>query len=124
MEKSKSNLIELFKSLSDPRNNSGKRHLLEDILTITVLGVLCGAEDWSAIEMYGKSQKDFLKTILKLPHGIPSDDTFRRLFIRIDHKEFETIFIEWTSQLPQILGVKMIHVDGKTLRHSFDRRDG
>lgn len=122
MENSKSDLISLFKSINDPRDKSGKRHLLEDILTITILGVLCGAEDWSAIEMYGRSQKVFLKTILKLPHGIPSDDTFRRLFIRIDYREFETIFIQWTSQLPKILGVQMIHIDGKTLRHSFDGR--
>ena len=94
MEKSKSDLISLFKSINDPRDKSGKCHLLEDILTITILGVLCGAADWTAIELYGRSQKEFLKTILKLPHGIPSDDTFRRLFIRVDYREVETVFIQ------------------------------
>jgi len=115
---------EYFRQVPDPRDDSGKRHLLEDILTITVLAVICGADDWQAIEDYGKSQEDFLKQFLALPHGVPSNDTYRRVFIALDSREFERIFLEWTKSLvSRISGVDIIPIDGKTLRRSYKKSD-
>jgi predicted transposase YbfD/YdcC len=115
---------DFFKQIPDPRNDSGKRHLLEDILSITVLAVICGADDWQSIEDYGRSQEDFLKQFLVLPHGVPSNDTYRRVFIALDSQVFEHVFLEWTKSLvSRLSGVDIIPIDGKTLRRSYKKGD-
>ncbi len=118
MKTPSANLLKIFSEVPDPRSNQGKRHLIEELLTITVLAVICGADDWSGIEAYGQSQEGFLKTFLKLEFGIPSDDTFRRLFIRLDSEAFESTFLNWTKELASITGLKRISIDGKTSRRS------
>ena len=82
--------------------------------------MLCGAEGWQEMEEYGKSKLAWLKTFLELPHGIPSDDTFRRVFSRLDPEAFERFFSGWIENLVDSCSGEVIPIDGKTLRHSFD----
>jgi predicted transposase YbfD/YdcC len=122
MEKEKVHLLELLSKLPDPRRRAGRRHRLEDILTIALLAVLCGADDWKSIETFGVIRQDWLVELLDLKHGVPSDDTYRRLFIRIDSKKFEELFIDWTRSLSGSLGGH-VAIDGKALRRSHDGAD-
>ena len=112
-----------FATLTDPRcpTAPNSRHLLMDILIIAVCAVLSGAEGWEDIEEYGKSQAEWFAAILDLPHGIPGHDTFRRVLSRVDPAELTQCFIAWTSALSEASGGDMVSIDGKTLRHSFDR---
>ena len=95
----KTSLHEYFEQVRDPRINRKKKHLLIDIIVLSILAVLCGAESWDSIEEFGCSRKDFLKKILSLPNGIPSHDTINRVFSLIKPEQFEKIFIEWTNSL-------------------------
>jgi hypothetical protein len=94
-----------------------------DIILIAVCGVICGAEGWVEIEEFGRTKQAWLETFLELPNGIPSHDTFGRVFALIDPKQFETCFLYWIQSVSdQIKGV--IAIDGKTLRRSHDRGKG
>lgn len=117
-------LKEIFKELKDPRIERCKVHLLEDILLLTLIAVICGAESYESIELFGKSKLDFLRTIMPLPNGIPSHDTLERLFKRLDSSVFETAFLRWTSTLSQNSEGRIISIDGKTLRGSQDTVNG
>ena len=77
-------LTDQFGSLQDPRTGRAKRHKLIDIIVIAICAVICGADSWVDVEMYGKSKKAWLNRLLDLPNGIPSHDTFGRLFARLD----------------------------------------
>jgi len=87
-----------------------------DILLITVCAVICGADDWHAIAEYGQSKLDWLKTFLELPHGIPSHDTFHRVFARLNPQQLQSCFISWIESLWPRLSGELLNVDGKTLR--------
>ena len=115
-----SSFQDYFASLTDPRR-SNARHELSDLLVIAVCAVICGAEGWEDIEEYGKAQVAWLEQILTLPHGIPCDGTFRRVFSRLDPEEFTQCFISWTNALCALSEGEVVSIDGKTLRHSFDR---
>lgn len=112
-----------FASLSDPRSFQAPnlRHDLIDILVIAVCAVICGAEGWEDIEDYGHAQAEWFAEVLDLPHGIPSDDTFRRVLSQLDPEELTECFVSWTSALSDLSGGEIVAIDGKTLRHSFDR---
>jgi predicted transposase YbfD/YdcC len=110
-----------FGRLRDPRIERTKKHRLMDIIALTICAVIANAEGWEEIEAYGKEKLEFLKTFLELPHGIPSHDTIERVFQRIKPAEFQRCFAEWTQALARELGLKHVAIDGKTLRHSFDR---
>jgi len=112
-----------FASLPDPRSlhAPNQRHELLDILVIAVCAVICGAEGWEDIEEYGTAQADWFAEILDLPHGIPGHDTFRRVLSRLDPDELSQCFISWTTALSDLSGGEIVAIDGKTLRHSFDR---
>ncbi|BAY05380.1 ISAs1 family transposase [Anabaena sp. PCC 7938] len=116
-----SNFLQHFTEIKDPRAERTRLHLLTDIITISLLAVIAGAEGWEDIEEYGLSKKDWLETFLKLPEGIPSPDTFRRVFERINPKEFEQCFRNWVQSLVEKLGVEVVAIDGKTHRGSYDR---
>ncbi|MDQ3190326.1 MAG: ISAs1 family transposase [Bacteroidota bacterium] len=105
-----------FKQLEDPRSHINKLHSLNDILVVGVVAVICGAETWKQMEEFAKSKEIFLKTILELPNGLPSDDTFNRVFSAIDTKQFETCFANWVTSLPQEFKQQVIAIDGKTVR--------
>jgi len=112
-----------FATLTDPRcpYAPNSRHLLMDILIIAVCAVISGAEGWEDIEEYGKSQAAWFADLLDLPHGIPGHDTFRRVLSRLDPEELTRCFIAWTNALSKASGGDIVSIDGKTLRHSFDR---
>jgi predicted transposase YbfD/YdcC len=112
-----------FATLTDPRHPAApnSRHLLMDILIIAVCAVISGAEGWEDIEEYGKAQATWFADLLDLPHGIPCHDTFRRVLSRLDPDELTRCFISWTTALRDVSGGEVVAIDGKTLRHSFDR---
>lgn len=112
-------LHEYFKDMPDPRKDSRTRHLLMDILTIALLAIVGGAEGFNDIELFGRMKEEWLRSFLVLPNGIPSHDTFNRVFSMLSPKEFNRCFIAWTQALAKKLeGV--VAIDGKTLRRSFD----
>lgn len=105
-----------FEALEDPRSHINKLHSLNDILVAGVVAVICGAETWKQMEMFAQSKEVFLKTILELPNGVPSDDTFNRVFSAIDTKQFEACFVNWARSLPTEFVQQVIAIDGKTVR--------
>jgi predicted transposase YbfD/YdcC len=113
-------LLRFFSGLADPRRPN-IRHLFTDILTIAILAVMSRSDDWDEVVLYGVINLDWLKTFLDLPNGIPSADTFRRVFARIDPDAFESCFIQWTQSLASASDGRLIAVDGKSLRRSFLR---
>lgn len=117
-------LPQFFSSITDPRIDRCKRHTVEDIIALTVIAVICGAEGWESIEEFGKSKEEFLKTILQLPNGIPSHDTIERLFKRLDSTQFEKNFREWANHIKGEGAVHHIGIDGKTVRGSRDENNG
>jgi predicted transposase YbfD/YdcC len=116
-------IVSLFARMPDPRGDRGVRHLLSDVMVIAVLAVLCGAEDFVGMEQFGRAKHRWLRTFLSLPHGIPSHDTFGRVFAALDPECFEACFAAWTRAVAgEIHGV--VAIDGKTLRRSFDAASG
>ncbi len=113
-----------FSKIKDPRIDRTKRHRLLDILIIAICGVICGADSWVDIELFGKTKIEWLKTFLKLPNGIPSHDTFGRVFAALNPQEFESSFVEWVQAINQLTQGQVIAVDGKQLRGSHDRGVG
>ena len=113
-----------FSGLHDPRVQGRCDHLLIDILAIAILAVMCGAEDWPDIEVFGKGRPTWLKGFLQLPNGIPSHDTFRRVFGLLDRKQFAACLFQWTQALHEATGGKVIAIDGKTARRSFNKKSG
>ncbi len=112
-----------FAEIKDPRIERTKQHKLLDIIIIAICGMICGAEGWVEIEEFGKEKEEWLKTILELPNGIPSHDTFGRVFARLDPVKFEECFFQWVQSLNEtIAGV--IAIDGKTLRRTHDGANG
>jgi predicted transposase YbfD/YdcC len=122
--KPKITLIDHFSKLTDPRIERTKEHKLIDIVTIAICGMICGANNWVAMEQYGNSKEEWLKQFLELPHGIPSHDTISRVFARIDPLEFEQCFHDWVTEIAQLMPGEIISIDGKTLKHSGSKGIG
>jgi len=116
--------LRAFEAVEDPRRvHPTTLHQLMDIIAVTILGTLCGAENWVEIELWAKSKEPWLKTVLPLPHGIPSHDTISRVFSMLDPEQMVESFTRWTSMLAgHIEGV--VALDGKTVRRSMDTADG
>ena len=106
----------IFSQLEDPRSNINKLHKLEDILLIGVISVICAADTWKNMETYAKAKEGFLRTFLELPYGVPSDDTFNRVFSSIDSEQFEKCFVRWVRDLVDLTNGEVIPIDGKTIR--------
>jgi len=114
-------LHQTFRQLYDPRINRKKKHLLLDIIILSILAVLCGAESYDSIELFGKTNYDFLKQLLSLPNGIPSHDTINRVFSILNPKQFERLFIQWSNSLKNSGALEhVVAIDGKTVRGSKD----
>ena len=113
-----------FGDLEDPRMERTRRHELLDILTIAICGMICGADSWVDIELFGKSKQGWLAKFLRLPNGIPSHDTFGRVFSRLDPDKFQSCFMDWVAAISEITRDQVIAIDGKTVRGSHDRANG
>ena len=111
-----------FTGLEDPRETSRCDHQLIDILVIAVCAVIACAESWEDIALYGRSKQAWLATFLALPNGIPSHDTFRRVFMLIDPDAFEVCFSRWVQAWARGVAREVVAVDGKTVRRSGSRR--
>jgi predicted transposase YbfD/YdcC len=113
-----------FRDLPDPRRGRLCRHEFLDILVIAICAVVCGQHTWTDIAFYGQDRADWLKTFLNLPNGIPSHDTFRYVFTRLDPQAFQRCFAAWIEALSQATDLKHVAIDGKALRGSLDRAHG
>ena len=116
-------LLRFFDGIEDPRVDRTKLHALSDILFISLCAVICGADSWTEVELFGYSKEEWLRRFLPLANGIPSHDTFGRVFSRLDPAQLERCFLNWMSALAQASQGRLIAIDGKTLRHSFDKAD-
>jgi len=113
-----------FGNLEDPRVDRTKLHMLMDILVIAICAVIAGADNWEDVEEFGNARLEWFKTFLELPNGIPSHDTFNRVFVRLDPEQFQACFIGWMRAVSQIMGGQVIAMDGKVVRRSHDRGIG
>ncbi len=121
--------LSYFESLEDPRSQDRNlRHKLEDIFAISILGTICGADNWVEISQFAESRESWLRGFLELPNGIPSHDTLGRVFALLDSAKFEECFREWAHSLPLLvvgnIQKEIIAIDGKTSRGSHNRRKG
>ncbi|MEC4806357.1 MAG: ISAs1 family transposase [Jaaginema sp. PMC 1079.18] len=114
-------LWEHFQELEDPRATHLIEHQLLDILALTLCAVICGAESWVEVELYGKTKKAWLSSFLALPNGIPSHDTIARLFAALNPNALTECFSRWVRSVAQLSAGEVIAIDGKTLRRSYDR---
>jgi predicted transposase YbfD/YdcC len=113
-----------FANVADPRREHLRYHMLFDLIAITICAVVAGADSWVDVASYGQRKLDWLETFLDLPHGIPSHDTFNRVFGLLDPQALQQGFHDWMAALVEATEGRLIAVDGKTLRHSFNSADG
>jgi predicted transposase YbfD/YdcC len=113
-------IVKHFGSLRDPRHDRTRIHKLSDILVIAICAIICHADSWEEVEAYGRAKEGWLKTFLDLEHGIPSHDTFNRVFARLDAKQFEACFVNWVSAVSKITAGQVVALDGKLPRGSRD----
>jgi predicted transposase YbfD/YdcC len=109
-----------FAALPDPRRPRRRLHRLLDLIAIAICAVIAGCDDWVEVAAYGRKKRTWLQTFLPLPHGIPSHDTFSRVFRLLDPRAFQRCFTCWIEAVQTATGGKLVAIDGKTLRHSFD----
>ncbi len=113
-------LLEHFRALEDPRVEYLVEHRLLDIIGLTICAVICGADTWVDIELYGQAKEAWLKSFLALPNGIPSHDTIARLFAALNPDTLQSCFLSWVRSVAHLSAGEIIAIDGKTLRHSYD----
>lgn len=114
------NFLDKFENIEDPRAERNQLYTLSEIILVTFLAVICGAEGWQDVENYGKAKIDYLRKYLDYTNGVPSDDTIRRLFRSVNPDTFKTIFCEWVNCIANIVDAKVIAIDGKANRRSYD----
>jgi predicted transposase YbfD/YdcC len=107
-----------FADLPDPRVDRTKKHALGDILVIALCALICGADSWEEVEAFGHAKHDWLKRFLALPHGIPSHDTFNRVFAALDPQRFAACFCRWAAGLCAACGLRPVAIDGKAARRA------
>jgi predicted transposase YbfD/YdcC len=117
-------LTDAFADLPDPRVERTRWHALPEVLVIALCATLCGADGFNDIEEWARAKEAWLRERLELPHGIPSHDTFNRVFSRLDPDAFTSCFVRWVEALREPTEGQVVALDGKTLRHSFDRASG
>ena len=121
---SSESLIHHLALIDDPRMDRTKEHALIDILMIAVCAMICGADSFVEFEQFGNAKVEFLRGLLELRNGIPSHDTFRRVFSLLDPEQFSEAFRHWTEGLRKAFSKEIVAIDGKTLRRSHDRAHG
>lgn len=117
-------LEDYFKDLPDPRIKRTRKHKLLDIIIIATCGIICGADTWTEIEEFGKVKEEWLRQFLELPNGIPSHDTFGRVFSLLDADQFQERFIRWVEATFRKTRGQVVAIDGKTVRRSHDQAKG
>jgi predicted transposase YbfD/YdcC len=117
-------LLEHFSAIDDPRIDRTKLHKLIDILVISICATICGAETWQDFQLFGLAKQDWFKTFLELPNGVPSHDTFRRVFARLDPQQFQQAFLDWVRGVTKLTQGEVVAIDGKQLRRSQKRAAG
>src|SRR5262245_9688657 len=115
-------IVEHFGELEDPRIERQKQHQLLDVIVIAMCAVICGADDWVAIEPFGKAKEAWFGRVLALPNGIPSHDTFGRVFALLSPVRLQECCVSWRQAVAEVGAGQVIAIDGKTLRRSYDRR--
>ena len=115
--KGKATITEQFASLRDPRIERTKKHLLHDIVVLTICAVIAGADDWVNIARFARAKRKWFKSFLTLANGIPSHDTLGRVFAALDPAELTRCFSNWISALTKVMPGEVVAIDGKTLRH-------
>lgn len=123
-EKISASIAQHFGNLTDPRIDRTKLHKLLDIVVIAICAVIAGADSWEDIAEFGQAKIAWFKKFLELPNGIPSHDTFNRVFARLDAQEFQDSFMSWMRAVSEVIGGEVIAIDGKVLRRSHDRGVG
>lgn len=113
-----------FGELEDPRMDRTKLHKLIDILAIAICALIGGADNWEDVEEFGKARLEWFKTFLEIANGIPSHDTFNRVFARLDPEQFQACFMRWMMAVSQLIGGQVIAIDGKVVRRSHDKGIG
>jgi predicted transposase YbfD/YdcC len=113
-----------FANLEDPRIDRTKLHKLLDILVIAICAVICGADNWEEVELFGQSKEAWFRTFLDLPNGIPAHDTFWRVFARLNPEQFQQSFVNWIASVSEVTQGQVIAIDGKSLRRSHDHALG
>ncbi len=121
---SRVSIRQCFAPLPDPRREHCRLHSLWDIIALTICAVVSGADSWVDVEQYGHRKKALLQTFLELPHGIPSHDTLGRVFALLDPAAFQQGFLTWVGALVEATDGRLVAIDGKSLRHSFDTAAG
>ena len=121
IEKPTASILHHFSSIKDPRVNRQKKHQLQDIFFITLCAVICGADNWVAIEEFADAKKEWFTELLELQNGIPSHDTFGNVFAAIDTEKFSDCFSKWVTDLASLTEGDVIAIDGKCLRRSIDK---
>jgi predicted transposase YbfD/YdcC len=120
----KPSIAQHFSDLTDPRIERTKLHKLLDILVIAICAIIAGADNWEDVEEFGKARVAWFRTFLELPNGIPSHDTFTRVFARLDPEQFQACFMRWITTVSEVVGGQVIAIDGKVLRRSHDKGIG
>jgi len=116
-------LIDHFSEVEEPRADN-KRHLLLDIIIIAICAAICDANEWTDVQLFGEAKEEWFRSFLELPHGIPSHDTFGRVFAQIDAEQFQECFREWIGAVEERTQGQIIALDGKQLRRSHDKTIG
>lgn len=119
---SEQSLVEIFSVIKDPRQLSKVEHELIDVLILCILGVICGAEGWQDIEEVGRSRLEWLQERGFFKKGLPVDDTIARIISAIEPEELQRCFVNWMAAVEQATDGKVVALDGKTLRHSYDKK--
>ena len=117
------NFLDKFATIEDPRSDRKCLFTLSEILLVTFLAVICGAEGWQDVENYGKAKISYLRHYLDYQNGIPNDDTIRRFFRGVNPEHFKQIFCSWVNSIAHIVDAKVIAIDGKSNRRTFDGDD-
>ena len=108
-----------FCSVEDPRRDQGKRHPFINLIVMALAAVICHADSWPEVEEFVKTKEQWFRTFLDMPYGVPSQYTFRRLFLALDPEQFQTSFLSWVKQVEVVTEGDIVAIDGKTLRRAF-----